>query len=131
MISHPSPDTKGTTMVVLNATVVGSQGAAMTRELTQRAKQISGVTGSLASQVEVAESKGAGEAIAAILTVGVEKAIGPLVEILGHVFVRDKKARIRLKLPNGMEVEIDSSNMETEFKALHKLLNDLLPKQKS
>jgi hypothetical protein len=118
-------------MVVLNTTVVGSQGPAMTRELTQRARQISGVTGSLAPQVEVAESKGAGEAIAAILTVGAEKAIGPLVEILGHVFVRDKKAMIRLKLPNGLELEINSSNMETEFKALHKLLRDLLPKQKN
>lgn len=118
-------------MLVLNATVMGSQGPAMTRELTQRARQISDVTSSLAPQTEVPDGKGAGEAIAALLRIGAEKAIGPVLDVLKHVFVRDKKASIRLKLPNGLELEIDSSNMDIEFKKLNKLLHELLPKQGS
>jgi hypothetical protein len=107
----------------IQVVVEGVSGAAMTRELAQRVNRIEDLEGLLRHKPAEPGSKSViGEAAFTFIKIASEKAIGPLLEILGSFINRDKKARIKLKLPNGTELEIESANMQNDLQQVREML---------
>jgi hypothetical protein len=107
--------------------IEGVSGEAMTREFQQRAAVIEGVTESSLQRkpVPAGEKAAVGEAIGALLKLASEKAVGPLIELFTHLFTRDKRITVKVKVGDH-EVEIESVNMQTGLTEVRRLLHDVL-----
>jgi hypothetical protein len=107
--------------------IEGASGPAMTRELVQKANQVPGLEGSLRYETPTPGSKSVvgGVALAAIKLLG-EKGIGPFIDLLSHFVNRERRAHIKLKMPNGLELEIESSSMQQDIQQVRVLLEGVV-----
>jgi len=111
----------------IQISIEGVLGAEMTRELARRVNAIGGLEGSLSHKPGELGSKSAvGQAAFALIKIVGDNAIGPLIDLLSHFLTRDKRARIKVKFPNGVELEIESANMNADLKQVRNMLVQLL-----
>jgi hypothetical protein len=107
--------------------IEGVSGDAMTREFQQRAGVLGGIVESSLQRNSVPKgAKGPiGAAVGALITLGSEKAIGPLIDLLTHFLTRDKKASIKVKIAD-KELAMEFANMGVTLDDLRCLLLDVL-----